>query len=392
MRLERKRENRIVPSYSLTGDLISFLKCGLQYRYHNMSSLPPSRPVQLWFGEFIHGVMENAYRIWKFNAPPFPWPSNPTLYQGTPPDKRESHDIGTIGDTIEKTLRARGKIPRSRKAHESAYQRAERAVNELGPHLFPLIKSAEERVIGTREMPNPTGQLGLIRANKYELHGVIDVLTNITITEGLDTNVIRQAIQSKCPDSIVKFEVILDYKGARRPPMGHADWDRGDWQVQTYAWLRTRQHNSLPVIAGVLLYINELAPSIQDLIELKKAIRNEKADIVPKPGSRDESLLSMWERGSKIPEFSLDYRLARAIRVIPITKESSEEAAKRFDEVVLNIEECVSEETAAGEILKQWKASGDEETCVACDFRYTCPSPAPRDTNGNSMYRVPTAP
>lgn len=392
MILERKSENPIIPSYSLTGDLISFLRCGLQYRYHNRSSLPPSRPVQLWFGEFIHGVMENSYRIWKSDSPPFPWPSNPTPYREEPPEDREFYDIGTIGEMIESTLRAGGKNPRSGNARDFAYQRAERAVNELGQHLFPLIKSAEEKVIGTRYIPTPIGLSGTLRAKQYELRGIIDVLTNVSLTEGPNTNIIRQAIQRECPDLTGNFEIIVDYKGTNRPPINHEYWDQGNWQVQTYAWLRTRQQNALPVVAGVLLYVNELAPSARELVELKKKIINKQTDVLPERGSYDESLLNMWQQGRAIPDFSLDYRLARTIRVIPVTPRSSEEAAKRFDEVVMDIEGCVNKEAAVGNILNQWVPSGDEETCDACDFRHFCPSPAPRDTNGNRTKRVPAAP
>ena len=391
MELRRKSENPIIPSYSLTGDLISFLRCGLQYRYHNQSSLPPSRPVQLWYGEFIHGVMENAYRIWKSNSPPFPWSSNPTPYRGEPPEDRELYDIGAIGDIIESTLRAGGKNPRSTEVRKSAYKRAEQAVNYLGQDLFPLIKFAEEKVIGTRNVP-PTDLPGPRRAEKYELHGVIDVVTNVSLTEVPSNNVIRQAIQKECPGLMGDFEVIIDYKGTKRPTTDHGYWKQGEWQVNTYAWLRTKQSTSLPVVAGVLLYINELVPSDRELVELKKAIRDKKTDVVPKPGSQDESLLSMWKQGSKIPDFSLDYRFARAIRVIPINPKSSAEAAERFDKVVMDIEGCVNKEVVAGHILDQWVPSGDQDTCVACDFRYICPSPAPRDTKGKSTYQIPTAP
>ena len=58
----------------------------------------------------------------------------------------------------------------------------------------------------------------------------------------------------------------------------------------------------------------------------------------------------------------------------------------------MDIEECVNKEVVVGNILDQWNPVGDEDTCVACDFRYVCPSPAPRSSMGNSKYQVPEAP
>ncbi len=395
MHLERKREPEIIPSYSLTGDLLSFLRCGLQYRYHNGSALPPSRPVQLWFGEFIHGVMESAYRLWSSSSPPptFPWPFNPTPYMGTPPSGRATHDIGTIGDMVEETLRAQGKTPRSRVARNSAYRRAEAAVNEVAPHLFPLVASAEERVIGTRHIPfSETSNVANLRADRYELHGVIDVLTDVQLNNVSAGNVIRDAIVAACPGLPPHFEVVVDYKGARRPPTNHPFWTQAEWQVQTYAWLRMQQPNSLRVAAGILIYVNELAPVSDDLKELQREVRQGITDVPPANGSRDAYLLSLWQPGQKIPDFSQAFRLKRAIRVIPVTDHSLANATNQFDQVVFDIERCVAAEAAAGTIKEHWSPRGDADTCVACDFRHFCPNPAPRQGNQPHTITAPLAP
>src|SRR5260370_2348429 len=62
MQLSRRPPIYELPSYSLTADLLGFLRCGLQYRYTRLGRLTPSRPVQMWFGQFVHGVLEEAFR------------------------------------------------------------------------------------------------------------------------------------------------------------------------------------------------------------------------------------------------------------------------------------------------------------------------------------------
>lgn len=381
MELRIRPQEHIVPSYSLTGDLLSYSRCRLQYRYHNGSALPPSRPVQLWFGEFLHGTLELCYQYWQEShdapdtTPAFPWPCTPRT-RGENVPAWTDHDIGRFAYIVEQRLERQGKQARSTDARESAYRRLEVTVNELGPHLFPLIFSAEQKVIGTRQVPSGAQQL---RCDNYEVHGVIDVLTHMTLSAVPADNPLRRFIEEECSILEPEFEVVVDYKGTRRPLMDEDAWDLGNWQLQTYSWLRQRQDDALPVRAGILIYINELVPGKEEVGKLRKGVAEATTDVVPDPGSRDEQIVRMWRSGESTDQLSLEFRLRRAIRVVPVTESSKSMALNKFDDIVRNIEEDIVTEAANGDILRAWSPKCDDDlTCAACDFRYFCPNPSGR--------------
>jgi hypothetical protein len=293
---------------------------------------------------------------------------------------------------VEATLSAAGKSPRSRDLRDSGYRRAELAVNEVGPALFPLIRSVEERVISTRPLMMPGGGIG--RARMYELHGIMDVLSSVSVAAA-SNNVICDAVRTVVPNLPNSAEIIVDYKGSRRPPTTcppsvNNYWAQGDWQLQMYAWLRSQQPGAAPVVAGVLLYVNELALGAHDIGPLQREVARRHTDVCPPPGSQDDYLLRTWRPGAQVPAFSLAFRMARAIRVVPITQPSINQALLRFDGVVVDIERCVAREAQHGTIIAHWPAGGDDSTCDACDFRHFCPSPASARASGGSY--TPPAP
>ena len=339
----------MIPEYSLTGDLLSFLTCNLQYRYQNKGTLPPSMPIQLWFGEFIHGVMEEAYLQWELNKTPFPW------------DWKK--DIRPIENMIDARLQVRGLYPpkehffstnhpsnenvdvTERDHKKLASARAERAINYWGPHLFPLIDSAELLIKGIRNMPHYDKNTS--RSNYYGINGVIDVLSSLKINETIENT--RQTTLDSYRNKIIEYlkndkefqehinsidgdeyEVIIDYKGMRRPSNQREDdetWIRHKWQILTYAWLRRQQADAKPIVAGIIFYLNELVPSKEDLIVVQQDIHNNLTDI-PKEGEfkKDVALIENWDEDAKVPELSSEFKTARSIRIININDDEIEKA------------------------------------------------------------------
>ena len=398
MKLPSRSKSYMIPEYSLTGDLLSFLTCNLQYRYQNKGTLPPSKPVQRWFGEFIHGVLEEAYIQWKQENTQFPW------------DWKE--DIRPIEDLIDLRLQVRGLYPHDEDLFFSilnkqdeemtiddlnehdhkklASARAEKAINIWGKYLFPLIDSSELLIKGVRPMPNYNEKIS--RSNYYGINGVVDVLTSMKINKNLEQsnldNYDNKIIEflKKDPefqkrisqfDEGEDYEIIIDYKGMKRPPVKILDskvedkWENHKQQILTYSWLRSKQEDANPIVAGIIFYLNELVPSKEDLVLIKDEINNDLTDVGQEYQS-DVDLINKWEEEDKAPELSDAFKINRSIRIINVDEAEQDEALLKFDSVVANIENSLIKEMKGCKIQEAWKADSDERTCSACDFRTFC--------------------
>lgn len=388
MKLQARSKPYFIPEYSLTGDLLSFLTCNLQYRYQNKGSLPPSMPIQLWFGEFIHGVMEEAYLKWEAEKLKFPWDWET--------------EIRPIEEMIDQRLRASGLYPPLKQYnpkhipeeeigkyrtednpyHRIASARAEASINVWGPDLFPLIDSAELLIKGIRDMPNYNKDHS--RSNHYSVNGIIDVLssfkienTNQKTLDSYQNKIIQYLKKDKKFNEILKnkvddeYEIIIDYKGMKRPSIDNDNYRHHEWQILTYSWLRKHQKDAKPIPAGIIFYLNELVPSVEDLKAIQEDIVNNKTDV--KISEEDKEAIMRWDGNPKYyPTLSNKFKIDRSIRIIPIEEEKEEVALKEFDSVVNNIESSMIKEKEGSKISEAWTGEADKRTCDACDFKAIC--------------------
>jgi hypothetical protein len=402
-----------LPSYSLTGDLLSYMRCGLQYRYTRIGKMPSRSPVQLWFGNFIHGAMDEGFRIYK-----------QVRDGGADHDTAlSSIDAETVINAVEDTLAAQGLLAWEPWVKTLGYARARVCLAEFGPILFPLIHLSEVRLTGARELAPLPEEVTFREAERYEMVGIIDVVSDIELQHPeVASNPIVTLVQEALGEVPDHFEVIIDYKGSRRPPLPSSEpagqpslWDQYEWQVLTYADLRGRQPDAQKVKAGLLIYINELLPLASDLKDLAREAKKPDTDIVidadeikgwigrvreqrrnaqrvlyehsDQEGNTAELAASLELVGTPIP---FDLRLHRSLRIVqtedPETGVSKIPAAlTSFDEVVQWIETCRGKEHHGKSIIDSWVCNAtDENTCAACDARTWCP-----DFTKESTPRLP---
>ena len=167
------------------------------------------------------------------------------------------------------------------------------------------------------------------RSDYYSINGVVDVLSskmvdkfyqktnNNPFQQTLDdyfnlsqTNSIisylynNDEFKKLLDDELNEYEIIIDYKGMRRPSAPSKEelsqiqsfmengelfdseeyekykvWIQHEWQILTYAWLRKNQENSDKPIVGIIFYLNELVPSNDDLKAIKEDLLNDQTDI-----------------------------------------------------------------------------------------------------------------
>ena len=288
---------------------------------------------------------------------------------------QDTNDIGALGHRVEVRLAAGGKRSRSQAAREAAYNRVAAAINELAPHLFPLISAAEERVSGTRAMPQlPPGEQ--TRGTRYELTGIMDVISSVRLGQAA-VNPLVQLIESTLHNAPPgEYDLIVDYKAGRRPATNSPFRSQFELQVQTYAWLRAQIPQARQVGAGLLIYMNELSPSRDDLAELQQEMQSGTTDIVPGNGSADYYAIHGWQPRHPVPGLSFAFRLSRAVQVIDVAPHLLQGAVTHIDNVIAQIESSAYRELNSGSIPQNWDACGLPDDCVACDWRHFCPSPA----------------
>lgn len=435
MKLSTRSKEYIIPEYSLTGDLLSFLTCNLQYRYQNKGNLPPSMPIQLWFGEFIHGTLEEAFLKWKKyskdDSLKFPW-------------DWES-EIQPIEELITKRLKVKGLNPPyeyidNYGPKDNIYSaRLERSINLWGPHLFPLIDDTEVLIKGLRPLKNEN-----TRSDYYSINGVVDVLSskkleresqktnNQSFQQTLDSflnssqkNILldylskNEEFKKLFVNGLDEYEIIIDYKGMRRPSapskeefskiqsmmingdindseeyLNYKAWIQQEWQILTYAWLRKNQQDSEKPVVGIIFYLNELVPSTDDLVAIRDDLKNNRTDIskefVPK---EDWLKLINWDEKLDLPihrDLSDKFKMDRSIRIINLNDDLMKNSLKEFDKVVNDIESSLIKEMNGFSIKDSWEAKAEERTCNACDFRTFCTKKDnDKDSKNKPAFNIP---
>ena len=438
MKLSTKSKEYIIPEYSLTGDLLSFLTCNLQYRYQNKGNLPPSMPVQLWFGEFIHGALEEAFLKWKKfskeGSLEFPWDWESEIYP--------------IEELITSRLKVKGLNPPYEYQNnfgpkDNIYSaRLERSINLWGPHLFPLIDDTEVLIKGLRELDNENA-----RSDYYSINGVVDVLsskkvdkvsqklTQMPFQQTLDSyfdnsnkNINKNKIldylsnndefKKLLENGLDEYEIIIDYKGMRRPSApskeafsqiqskmisGDLDdseeysnfkaWIQHEWQILTYAWLRKNQENSQKPVVGIIFYLNELVPSTDDLVAIREDLNNNQTDISKDDISKEDwNKLINWDEKLDLPihrDLSDKFKMDRSMRIINLDEDLMENSLNEFDNVVNSIESSMIKEMNGLSIKEAWKADAEERTCSACDFRTFCNKKRSEESERKQVFTIP---
>ena len=395
-KLTTKEIDVTMPTYSLTSDLTSFLRCPRQYRMQKRGRLTPINPVQMWSGQFIHGFMESALLLWQNQG-------------GLTPisDYLNQETIPQLANDVFNRLKRQGLHPRGPNVVTLALERAFAMIDIFSENLFPYISHSEIKLQSVRK-----SKLAHFRnLDNYEILGIVDILVGEREPNVLSNS--EDCTHTNLLTSIKpKQELVVDYKSMIRPVINSELWKYQNWQSNTYSWLRQKDESTSFLPKGAIIYVNDLVPTLDNLKNIIDSIKNESTDITPAEGSNDEKQISnpsalIKDYSEKMNEWRLsmaewmemhweekdwavpmprleptlplsDLRRRRAVRIIDTSPIIREVAINEFDLVASSIELCLQKELDSNSIDKSWHpkkgAHPQDSDCTICSFKTFCPS------------------
>lgn len=293
--------------YSVTADILSFQLCKRQYGFFAVRGYQPAHVVQIWFGTIIHQVLDKLHLHYSGLI-------NPQIIGQIPSD----NDVELYFNQVDESLRARGI----------------RAINSDIRNMALKVLKIFNRIEGPNLYPNVLDTECSLQTDQgnYILHGVVDVLRDVSVTRNLQNY-----------DSVE----IWDYKGSKFPdisrPEGERKLERYKFQMLAYAELYRLKKGNYP-LKGVLYFMNELNRD-------------------PEPNTRPDKAVYEIDFGD------------------PLNIQQIIQAMSSFSQVVDDIEQCKQND--------RWDPLAphqrpDKETCDICDLRWNCPT-----VRGNYPMRHP---
>lgn len=233
------------------------------------------------------------------------------------------------------------------------WDEAKAVINEFGPVFFPLIRESGVCVQNARLIPKykfPSAWRSE-PTNMCEIMAETDIISHDRLNASHPTTkalqrVIRAVLPVNSP-----FEIVVVYKGRRRPLFHGADaldvntqWNIDKCCLHYLAYLRQQQNPPVPVIGAMIVYLNELCPTLEALSRFFVEVQNGATDIIPFSDGDLERALRGWANLPKImraranfPQMPLVFRLNRAVRLFRITPQTMKQAMKRLDDVVIGL-------------------------------------------------------
>ncbi|WP_292370634.1 PD-(D/E)XK nuclease family protein [Methanoregula sp. UBA64] len=219
-----QRESPIVlPSYSVTSDILSFQVCPRQYGFFTYRGYKSEHNVQFWFGTIIHQVLDKLHLQYKGLL-------NPLLVNQLP----SNEDISRYFTQINSSLRARGIRAYNKENENRALEILKRFNQYEGLRLYPKIKDTECAFQSQR--------------GTFILKGVVDILKDIS--------------EEIIPEGYEAVE-ILDYKASKNPlyqentPQNQRKLRNYQFQLLVYAQLYRERTGYYPK-KGILYFLNDL--------------------------------------------------------------------------------------------------------------------------------------